>query len=84
MQIGQTIGQTGAQMEQGRGRFVGHSREAIGHAGYAAFEQTKHATHAIDLIKGGDEMHFRRAGIGETHIDPGADHGRMHQPQQFF
>ena len=74
VQIGHALGQTGAQMEPGRGRFVGHPREAIGHAGDAAFEQTEHATHAIDLVEGGDEMHFGRAGIGETHINARANH----------
>src|SRR3984893_7871354 len=46
---------------------------AVGGTGDHPFEKPEHAAHAIDPVEGGDEMHFRGAGVGEADIDAAAD-----------
>ena len=56
-------------MEQRRGGLAGHARIAVGAAGHHGLGHAEDAAHALDLVERGDEMHLRRAGIGETGID---------------
>ena len=78
MQVGEAIGEAGAEMQQRRGRLLRHARIAVGRAGRHALEQGEHAAHAVDAVERGDEMHLRGAGIGEADIDAAADQ-RPHQ-----
>lgn len=45
------------------------TRVAVRAAGHHGFGHAEDAAHALDLVKCGDEMHFRCAGVGETGID---------------
>ena len=78
VQVGKAVGEAGAQMQQRRRGFLRHARVAVGRAGRHALEQREHAAHALDAVERRDEMHFRRAGIGEADIDAAADQ-RPHQ-----
>ena len=69
VQVGGGIGEARAEMQQGRGRLVGHAVVAIGGAAADAFEQAEHAAHAFDAVEGPDKMHFRGARIGEAYLD---------------
>src|SRR5215470_4423995 len=60
-------------MQQCRCRIAGHSRIAIGSAGYDPFELAQNAAHALYPVQCRDKMHLRGARIGEAHIDPAAD-----------
>ena len=70
VQVGQTVGQAGSEMQQRRSRLVGDPVIAVGGAGDDALEQAEHAAHAVDLVERGDEMHFRCAGVRKAGIDP--------------
>jgi hypothetical protein len=80
VQVGGGIGETGAEMQQGRGRLVGHTVVAVGRAAAHAFEQAEHAAHALDPVERTDEMHLRGAGIGEADFDAALHQG----PNQTF
>ena len=62
-------------MQQGRRRPLAHPVVTVGGAGDDALEQAEHAAHPVHAIQRRDEMHFRRAGVGEAHIDPAANQG---------
>ncbi len=74
VKIGQTVGEAGAEVQQGAGRLLRHAAIAVGHAGDGAFEQAEHGTDTIDPVERRDEMHLRGAGIGEANLD-----ARRHQ-----
>ena len=73
VQIGHAVREAGPEMQQRRGGLVRHPRIAVGRAGHHALEKAEDAAHALDPVERGDEMHFRRAGIAETHIDAARD-----------
>ena len=75
VQVGRGVGEAGTEMQQGRGRLVGHAVVAVGRAAAHAFEQAQHAAHALDAIERADEMHLRGAGIGEADFDAALDQG---------
>ena len=75
VQIGQAVGQTGGQMQQGGGRLAQHAVIAVRSAGDHALEQPQHAAHAGHLVQGGDEMHLGGAGVGEADVDVTSDQG---------
>ena len=75
VQVGRRVGQTGTEMQQRRGRLVGHAVVAVGRPAAHAFEQAEHAAHALDAIERADEMHLGRAGIGEADIDAALHQG---------
>ena len=78
VQIGQAVGEARAEVEQRRGRLLGHARITVGSSRRHALEQREHAAHTRDPVERGDEMHFGGAGIGETNVDAAADQ-RTHQ-----
>ena len=80
VQIGDAVAQPRPEMQQRRGRLVGHAGIAVRRTGRHALEQAQHATHAIDPVEGGNEVHFRGAGIGEADIDS----ARLQGPHQTF
>jgi len=69
VKIGQAIGQPWPQMQQSYRRFVGHARITIGGAGHDPFKQAKHRADSRLAVDRGDQLHFRRAGVGKTGID---------------
>ncbi len=72
VQIGPAIAEARPQMQQRAGRFFRHAAITIGHAGGSAFKQGQHRADTVNAIERRDEVHFRRAGIGETDFDTGA------------
>ena len=58
VKIGQTVGQTRAEMQQRRGRTLGDPPVAIGRTGDHALEEAQHAAHALDAIECRHEMHL--------------------------
>ena len=80
VQVGKAVGETGAEMQQRRGRRALHAEIAVGRPGHHALEQAEHAAHALDAIERCDEMHLGGAGIGEADVDPARDQG----PHQTF
>ena len=73
VQIGEPVGQTRPEVEEGRRWALGHAPVPVGHSGDDALEQGEHGPHPLDSIDRRDEMHLRRAGIGETHVDVTCD-----------
>src|SRR5262245_28804288 len=68
--VGRTVDEARAEMEERRCRLVAHPVIPVGGAGHDALEEAQHAAHPVDPVKRGDKMHLRRAGIGKTHLDP--------------
>ena len=56
-------------MEQRRGRPSRHARVTVGASGHHRLREAEHTTHAGDLVQRRDEVHLRRAGVGEAGID---------------
>ena len=75
VQVGEAVAEAGPEMEQRRGRLVGHAGIAVRGAGRAALEQAQDAAHAVDAVERGHEMHLGRAGIGEGDLDAARDQG---------
>ena len=75
VQVRQTVGEPWTEMQQRDRRPIEHAAVAICGPRYHAFEQSKHAAHIADPIKGSDEMHFRRARVGKTDLDVIAQQG---------
>ena len=63
----------GPEVQQRRGRPVGHARVAVGRAGGDALEQREHAAHLGHVVERGDEVHLRRAGVREADVDAARD-----------
>ena len=80
VQIGEPVGEPGAEMQQRRGRRALHAEIAVGRTRHHAFEQPEHAAHALDPIERGDKMHLGSAGIGEADVHAARDQG----PHQTF
>jgi hypothetical protein len=76
--VGKTVDEARAEMEERRCRLVAHPVIPVGGAGHDALEEAQHAARPVDPVKRGDKMHLRRAGNGKTHLDPAADQ-RAHQ-----
>ena len=66
VQVGKGIAETGGQVQQRRRDLALHPEIPIRRAGHAALEQAQDAAHVGVLVQGGDKVHFRGAGIGET------------------
>ena len=66
VQVGNTIGHAGTEMEQRCRRFSGHSADAVGSTGADTFEQGQYRFHSRYRIQGLNQMHFRGAGVSYT------------------
>jgi hypothetical protein len=75
VQIGQAVGQAGAQVQQRGSRLAGDARVAVGRAGDHAFKQTEHAAHLRLAVQRGHKVHLRRTGVGKAHIHPVGQQG---------
>ena len=69
MQIGETVAQARAEMQQSARRFLGQPRVPIGGSGDDTLEEAQNAAHLRDLIERGHEVDFRSAWIGEASVD---------------
>ena len=78
VQVGETVAEAAAEVQQGRSGPAGHARIAVGGAGGHALEQAQHGTHLGCAVERGDEVHLGGAGIAETDGDPAIDQ-RAHQ-----
>ena len=67
--VGGAVREPGAAMEQRRGRPSRHSRVTVGASGHHCLREAEHAAHAGDLVERRDEVHLRRARVGEAGID---------------
>jgi hypothetical protein len=70
VQVGQAVGEPGAGVQQRARRAVGHARIAVGGAGDDPFGQPEHAAQARLAVERGDEVHLRRARVGEAVVHP--------------
>jgi hypothetical protein len=70
VQVGQTIGQAGTQMQQCRGWFFGHPRITVRRSRHHALEQAQHRAHAGDTIQSADEVHLGRPGMAKQTSTP--------------
>ena len=68
VQVRKAIAEARPQMQQRRCRFAGDTVITVRRARHHTFKQTEYAAHAFDAIERRHKMHFRSAGIGETHI----------------
>ena len=69
VQVGQAVGQAGAEVQQHRGGFPGDPRVPVGGAGGDALEQREHPAHLGHRVQRADEVHLRRARVHETYVD---------------
>jgi len=68
VQVGDSVGKAGPQMQQRGRRRAAHAAVAVGAAGADVLLQAQHAAHAGHGIERPHDVQFRRAGIGETHL----------------
>ena len=68
VEVGDSVTQPGAQVQQGRRGFAGHAPITVGRARAHAFEEPEHGAHARDRIDALHHMHLRGAGIRETRV----------------
>ena len=73
VQIGEAVGEAGAEMQQRRGRLAGDPAVAVGGAGRDALEQAQHAAQTRIGVERADQMHLGSAGIGEANLDATID-----------
>src|SRR4029077_706002 len=73
VEIGEPVCQSWPQVQQRRGWLLRPAAVAIGHPGHRAFKKAEHGPHALDPVEGRYKMHFRRAGIAETHLNARSD-----------
>ena len=73
VQVRQPVAQARPQVQQGGGGAAGHARVAVGRAGGHALEQRQHAAHLGDVVERGDEVHLRRARVGEADVHARVD-----------
>ena len=63
----------GPEVQQRRRRAAGHPRVAVGRAGGHALEEREDGAHVGDVVQRGDEVHLRRAGVGEADVHARVD-----------
>ena len=73
VQVGQAVGESRAQVQQGGGGFVGHSAIAVSGAGDDPFKQPQYGPHAGNLVDCRNQLHLGGAGIGKANLDAGID-----------
>jgi hypothetical protein len=66
VQIRESIAQARAEVKQSACRFLGHAGVAVGSSGDDTFKEAEDATHFRNLVKRGDNVNLRRAGVGEA------------------
>ena len=75
VEICQAIAEARAEMQKSARWFPGHPRVTVGRAGDDSLKKTQNAAHVRDLVKRGDQMNFRRAGVGEAGVDAARGQG---------
>ena len=78
VQIRRAVRKSRPEMQQRASWLSGHPRISVRGAGHHAFEQPEHATHFAHAVERRDNMHFRRAGVGEASVHS-ARHQRANQ-----
>ena len=68
VQVGKAVGEAGAEMEEGRGGLARNTEIPVRRARGDGLMQREDGAHGGRLVQRGDEMHLRRAGIGETDV----------------
>ena len=68
VQVGKAVGEAGAEMEEGRGGLARNTEIPVRRARGDGLMQREDGAHGGRLIQRGDEVHLRRAGIGETDV----------------
>ena len=68
VEVGKPVAQARAEVQQGNRRLVRHPAITIGRAGHHAFEQPQDRAHPVLPVNRGNQLHFRRAGVGETDL----------------
>ena len=75
MQIRETVGETGAEMQQGARRLFSHPRIAVGRSGHDAFEEAQYAANFRCAVQRGNNVNFRCAWVGKTSVDGSSNQG---------
>ena len=73
VQVREAVAQARPEMQKCRGRLARHACIAIGGSGYHALEQAQDRPHPGKAVKGVDEMHLGRTGIGEADVHATCD-----------
>ena len=68
VQVGDAVGQAGAQVQQCGGRTAGHAAPAVGRAGADVLLQPEHAADARLPLERAHEVELGRARVGEAHL----------------
>ena len=76
--VGNPVGEPWPAMEERHGRFLRHPRVAVGAAGHHGLGHSEDAAHALDSVKGKDEVYLRGAGIGKANLNPGGNKSADH------
>ena len=66
--VGEPVGESGPEVQQGGSRPVRHAPIAVGRARDDALEQPEHAPHIPDPTERRDEVHLRGARVGEADL----------------
>ena len=69
VQVGETVTESGAEVEKCGGRTTCDAGVSISCTGDHAFKQPEDSAHRRDVIESGHEVHLARSGVAETHVD---------------
>ena len=70
VQVGDTVGQTRPNMQQGKRRLAGHAAVAVGGAGDHVLLQAQYGAHRVGFAHLVHQLHFRCARVGKAGIEP--------------
>ena len=73
VEIGEAVALTRSEVQQDGCGPIGHSAIAISGSGGHALEEGEYPSHGGHIVEGGNEVHLRRAGIGEANFDARGD-----------
>ena len=77
MQIGESVAETGPEVEQGDGRLPRDTGVAISGTSDHSFEESQHTTHAGLRVERGHEMHLAGARVAKTDFNAiGVERGK--------
>jgi hypothetical protein len=75
MEVGEGVGESGAEVEEGGGGAAGDAGVAVGGSGADGFMKAEDAADAVDAVQRRDKLHLGGAGVHEAEVDGGGGEG---------
>ena len=69
VQIRETVGETGTEMQESARRLFRHARIAVRSSSHNSFEEAEHAAHFRQPVERSDQMNLRSARVCKTRVN---------------